>query len=90
MFGSAQCLGYHNEYGTLTPDICYPPEKVVLKQVESTVKRTGVKVLFVASDDNKMISKFEKLLKKHDVSIHLTSNIIISSVKNFIKLKRSI
>ena len=32
-FASAQCLGYRNEFGTITDDICFPTEKNIIKQV---------------------------------------------------------
>jgi hypothetical protein len=33
MFGSAQCLGYRNELGELTEDLCYPSKNIIIKQV---------------------------------------------------------
>jgi hypothetical protein len=33
LFASAQCLGYNNEHGTLSYDLCYPSEKKIIKQV---------------------------------------------------------
>ena len=54
MFGSAQCLGYRNEFGSLTDDLCYPPQDVIVKQVRNeeekkfrTLIKRGINLLFV-------------------------------------------
>lgn len=69
LFGSAQCLGYNNEHGRLTNELCFPPEKTVISQVKEAIKDIGAKALFVASDDDRMIAKFEKALKKQQVNV---------------------
>ncbi|KAJ8299894.1 hypothetical protein KUTeg_021413 [Tegillarca granosa] len=40
MFASPQCLGYNNEYGHVTKELCMPAEESIIKQVKKAVKRT--------------------------------------------------
>lgn len=65
LFASPQCLGYHNELGTLTPQICEPPPELVLQQIEDIVGSIGAKAVFVASDRDHMITDInDRLLKR--------------------------
>ncbi len=40
LFSSAQCLGYRNERGTLTEEMCRPSEEVVVKHLRRVIKDT--------------------------------------------------
>ena len=69
LFASAQCLGYRQEHGSLTQEICLPPDHIVIKQVKATAKLIKAKALFVATDDRPLIKELTKALKHMKVSI---------------------
>jgi peptide-O-fucosyltransferase len=65
LFASPQCLGYHNELGILTPQICEPPPELILQEIEDIVGAIGGKSVFVASDRDHMITDInDKLIKR--------------------------
>ncbi|KAK7473705.1 hypothetical protein BaRGS_00035032 [Batillaria attramentaria] len=63
IFSIAQCVGYRNEFGPATYDMCFPADKLVIKQVKAEVKRIGAKAVFVATDNDDMITAFSKQMK---------------------------
>ena len=38
LFSSAQCLGYNNQHGRLTRDLCLPSEQIIIQQMEQTIR----------------------------------------------------
>ncbi|KRZ07676.1 GDP-fucose protein O-fucosyltransferase 1 [Trichinella zimbabwensis] len=64
LFCSSQCLGKNFEHGIMTMELCLPSEESILSQVKEAIVRTGLKVLFVASEYNHMIDQFTKILPK--------------------------
>jgi len=68
-FSSAQCLGYNQQHGKITKELCFPSKKTILNQVEKAVKRTKAKSLFVAADKDHMINDFKKQLKQYKVNV---------------------
>uniref|UniRef100_A0A914PUQ9 GDP-fucose protein O-fucosyltransferase 1 n=1 Tax=Panagrolaimus davidi TaxID=227884 RepID=A0A914PUQ9_9BILA len=65
LFASPQCLGYHNELGILTPQICDPSPELILQEIEDVVGAIGGKSVFVASDRDHMITDItDKLIKR--------------------------
>ncbi len=40
LFSSSQCLGYRNEHGELTEELCRPSEEVIVKKLRRVVKDT--------------------------------------------------
>lgn len=71
LFSSAQCLGYNNEKGSLTMDICLPSQESVIRKIKRTIKRVKetqktneIKSVFVASDNNHMIEYINEQLKR--------------------------
>lgn len=74
LFSSAQCLGYNNEKGSLTIDICLPSQDIVIRQIKRIIKRVRetqktneIKSIFVASDNNHMIDFMNDQLKRMKV-----------------------
>lgn len=74
LFSSPQCLGYRNEKGSLTLDMCLPPKDVIIRQLKrliknhkETHKNNPIKSVFVASDNNHMINELNEALKRMDV-----------------------
>uniref|UniRef100_A0A915LCC7 GDP-fucose protein O-fucosyltransferase 1 n=1 Tax=Romanomermis culicivorax TaxID=13658 RepID=A0A915LCC7_ROMCU len=63
LFSSAQCLGYHNENGRLTKDICQPSKDLIMRQTRAMVVSLDMKSIFVASDRNHMIDDFANSLQ---------------------------
>lgn len=71
LFASAQCLGYHNERGSLTMDICMTPPEIIVRKIKRVIKRVKeaqktneIKSLFVASDNNHMIEYLNEQLRR--------------------------
>jgi peptide-O-fucosyltransferase len=74
LFASAQCLGYHNEKGALTMDICMPMQEIILRKIKRVIKRVKesqknneIKSIFVASDNNHLIEYLNEQLKRMKV-----------------------
>ena len=74
LFASPQCLGYHNEKGALTMDICMPSQEAVIrkikrivKKVKETQKKNEIKSVFVASDNNHMIEHLNEFLRRMNI-----------------------
>ncbi|XP_071821277.1 GDP-fucose protein O-fucosyltransferase 1-like [Apostichopus japonicus] len=63
LFASPQCLGYFNEYGTVTKELCAPPKDVMKKQLKKIVKKIKAKAVFVATDSDAMINELQKAVK---------------------------
>ena len=70
LFASPQCLGYYNEHGLLTPQICDPSPEVILQNVEDVVASLGAKSIFVASDRDHMITDLNDRLANRGVKAH--------------------
>lgn len=64
LFASPQCLGYNNEKGKLTMDICKPGEDIVVKQVVNAVKRYNAKSVYVAADKDHKLRALNDALQK--------------------------
>ena len=62
LFSSAQCVGYFNEHGETTKEMCSPSVTEVYSKVESAVKSVQALSVFVASDNDHMIDKLQKHL----------------------------
>lgn len=54
LFSSPQCLGYSNEFGDLTAQLCNPSLEEIVRQVQEAVKGVGAKSVYVASDHHHM------------------------------------
>lgn len=67
LFASPQCLGYNNEHGQLTMEICKPSMDTIIKQTKAAVKRFSAKSVFVGADKNHLINDLNKALKKFQV-----------------------
>ncbi|KFD49886.1 hypothetical protein M513_09215 [Trichuris suis] len=63
IFDSRQCLGDNFEHSVMTKEICMPSKSTILRQVRETLLRTGLRVLFVASEYDHMIEEFKDSLK---------------------------
>nr|CAG4643796.1 EOG090X02RM [Lepidurus arcticus] len=70
LFAAPQCLGYRNEFGKATPEMCFPSEQSIVKEVKRAVKETSAKAVFVASDNDHMLSQLNKALKRMQVTAY--------------------
>ncbi|XP_065077865.1 GDP-fucose protein O-fucosyltransferase 1 [Ochlerotatus camptorhynchus] len=76
LFSSPQCLGYRNEKGSLTVDMCLPPKDIIIRQIKRQIKNhkeayknNEIKSVFVASDNNHMIHDLNEALRRMDVVV---------------------
>ena len=94
LFSSAQCLGYSNERGQLTRELCLPSEDTVIRQLKQTLTKTNIKHVFVASDNDHMIEKFDHVFSSEGVKFYKQSGtsdegflldlVILSQSKHFL------
>jgi peptide-O-fucosyltransferase len=69
LFSSPQCLGYRNEYGKLTQEMCFPSTSTIIKQIKRAVKKIKATSVFVASDRNHLLSELATSLKQMGVVV---------------------
>ncbi|MPC52829.1 GDP-fucose protein O-fucosyltransferase 1 [Portunus trituberculatus] len=70
LFAAPQCLGYRNEHGKATTELCLPSFSTIVKKLKRVVKATGAASVFVASDSDHLIPELSKELRKMKVSVH--------------------
>lgn len=77
LFASPQCLGYNNEKGDLTMDICMPSQEAIVRKVKRIVKKVKelqkkneIKSLYVASDNNHMIEYLNEFLRRMNIKAY--------------------
>lgn len=81
LFSAPQCLGYRNEYGKASEELCFPKFETVVKQLKRVIRKYGddVSTVFVASDNNHLIPELShalasfnlKIIKHHKDSPHV-------------------
>jgi len=71
LFSAPQCLGYRNEYGKATPELCYPTFETIVKQLKRLIRRDGgdISTVFVASDNNHLIPELTQALASFNLKI---------------------
>uniref|UniRef100_A0A182MA77 GDP-fucose protein O-fucosyltransferase 1 n=1 Tax=Anopheles culicifacies TaxID=139723 RepID=A0A182MA77_9DIPT len=76
LFSSPQCLGYRNEHGQLTGEICMPSRDTIVRQLKRRIKLhretspdNPIRAVFVASDSNHMLGELNDALKRMDVKV---------------------
>lgn len=80
LFSAPQCLGYRNEKGKATPEMCLPSKEIILRQLKRTIKMINnspaneynhktIKSVFVASDNNHMIEDLQSALKRMKIIV---------------------
>lgn len=74
LFASPQCLGYQNERGELTMDICMPSHELILRKIKRLAKKfkdiskkNEIKSVFVASDNNHMLEYLNEHLRRMNI-----------------------
>nr|CAG4650813.1 EOG090X02RM [Simocephalus serrulatus]SVE94128.1 EOG090X02RM [Simocephalus serrulatus] len=74
LFSAPQCLGYRNEFGIASQDMCFPSHDIIAKQVKLAVKEYHAKSVFVSSDNDHLIPFLTKALKRMEVTVHKLAN----------------
>nr|CAG4639861.1 EOG090X02RM [Daphnia pulex]SVE84759.1 EOG090X02RM [Daphnia pulex] len=74
LFSAPQCLGYRNELGIASQEMCFPPHDLIAKQVKLAVKDYHAKSVFVSSDNDHLIPFLTKALKRMEVTVHKVAN----------------
>jgi hypothetical protein len=88
LFSAPQCLGYRNELGIASQDMCFPPHDLIAKQVKLAVKEYHAKSVFVSSDNDHLIPFLTKALKRMEVSLlsfFKTKQSFNESIENILK-----
>lgn len=80
LFAAAQCLGYRNENGGATMNMCMPTKDIVVKQIRRQIKlfnerhpSNGIKSIFVASDSDHMITELNNALQRQKIQAYCTN-----------------
>lgn len=71
LFSAPQCLGYRNEYGKATEELCYPTFETIVKQLKRVIRKNGkdISTIFVASDNNHFIPELLHALASFNLKI---------------------
>ncbi|CAH2002162.1 unnamed protein product [Acanthoscelides obtectus] len=72
LFAAPQCLGYQNEKGIATKEMCLPTKETVIRQLKrviKNIKNATVQAIYVASDSNHMIEDLTEGLKKMKIQV---------------------
>ncbi|CAH1175718.1 unnamed protein product [Phaedon cochleariae] len=80
LFSAAQCVGYRNEKGKATNDMCLPSQETIIRQLKRVIKNINnapnnnndrtIKSVFVASDNNHMVEELRSALKRMRVLVY--------------------
>uniref|UniRef100_A0A1B0D685 GDP-fucose protein O-fucosyltransferase 1 n=1 Tax=Phlebotomus papatasi TaxID=29031 RepID=A0A1B0D685_PHLPP len=77
LFAVAQCVGYRNEKGSLSHEMCFPSKDTIIRQLKRDMKKykeihhgDEIRSVFVASDSNHMLQDFTEAFKRMGVSFH--------------------
>lgn len=71
LFAAPQCLGYRNERGVATSEMCLPSKDIIIRQLKRVIRNiNNVVALFVAADSNHMIADLTEALKRMKVTVH--------------------
>nr|CAD7205217.1 unnamed protein product [Timema douglasi] len=71
LFAAPQCVGYRNEHGAATSEMCLPSRETMVRQVKRVLRSVkDARAVFVASDSNHMVPELTQLLRRMEVSVH--------------------
>lgn len=71
LFAAPQCLGYRNEKGKVTQEMCLPTKETVIRQLKRVIKHLKtIRSIFIASDSNHMLADLAEALKRTKVTVH--------------------
>ncbi|KAL5012714.1 hypothetical protein ScPMuIL_011265 [Solemya velum] len=64
MFAAAQCVGSRGQYGKTTPDMCYPPDDLIVREVKATVDELDAKAVYIATDSRTVIQELSEAMSQ--------------------------
>jgi peptide-O-fucosyltransferase len=70
LFSSPQCLGYRNEHGQLSSDLCLPALTTVAGQVRRAVREARAVAVYVASDSDHLLEELRRQFRNSRVTFH--------------------
>lgn len=81
LFAAPQCLGYRNERGKATMDMCMPSKETIIRQLKRIIKsynnapnKGPIRAIFVASDSSHMIEDLNLGLQRMKVKAYKYDN----------------
>ncbi|KAJ8911503.1 hypothetical protein NQ315_014428 [Exocentrus adspersus] len=85
LFAAAQCVGYHNEKGKATKDMCLPTKETIIRQLKRVIKNINnsnnnnnydqtIQSVYVASDNNYMLDELKTALHRMKVQVFKNNN----------------
>ncbi|CAH0547243.1 unnamed protein product [Brassicogethes aeneus] len=84
LFSAAQCVGYRNERGKATTDMCLPSKEIIIRQIKRVIKSINnsvnnnndrtIKSIFVASDSNHLLIELRDGLRRMGVKVLTNKN----------------
>lgn len=82
LFSAAQCLGYRNEKGVATIEMCQPSKKLIFEQIKRQIKihneknpKNLIKSIFIASDRDHMVNELNIAFEHLKITVfRLTEN----------------
>ncbi|KAF2366620.1 GDP-fucose protein O-fucosyltransferase [Trinorchestia longiramus] len=89
LFAAPQCLGYRNEHGRASKDLCMPLFEVIVKQVKRAIKKVGAASVFVATDSDPMVEQLSQALQKMTMKVEVIHNAEASPHVDLAVLSRS-
>ncbi|XP_067001158.2 GDP-fucose protein O-fucosyltransferase 1 isoform X2 [Anabrus simplex] len=68
LFAAPQCLGYRNERGVATTEMCFPTKDTIIRQLKRVLRNNNdIASIFVASDSNHMLAEIGNALKRKEM-----------------------
>lgn len=79
LFSAAQCVGYRNEHGPATKQMCEPSKELIIKKIKREIRtyhgkhpNDPIKSIFVASDNDHMLNELNEALKRLKITAYRT------------------
>ncbi|XP_060532235.1 GDP-fucose protein O-fucosyltransferase 1 [Cylas formicarius] len=80
LFSAPQCLGYKNEKGKATMEMCLPSKEIIIRQLKRSIKKINnavnngngnevINSIFVSSDSNHMVDEIQGGLKRMNIKV---------------------
>ncbi|XP_050433749.1 GDP-fucose protein O-fucosyltransferase 1 [Adelges cooleyi] len=71
LFSAPQCLGYRNEYGKATEQLCFPTFETIVRQLKRLIRKhlEDISAVYVSSDNNHLIPELSQALSSFNIKI---------------------
>ncbi|KAL3871805.1 hypothetical protein ACJMK2_039777 [Sinanodonta woodiana] len=64
LFAAAQCLGYRNEHGRASMEMCYQSDETIIRDVKKQLDQSGITKVFIATDSKDLIGKLSSTFEE--------------------------